>query len=132
MSSTDRPITRNRAERRFGLTLATGLTVAGTISLLLGHAGAARIIWIIGGLHLLGAIFAPRLLVPSRFVVELIVKLIGRVVATVVLSVFFFAIFTPFSFLWRLIGKDNLRSHPPHWREVSPRDNDPETLRKLF
>lgn len=119
-------------ERKFARSLVIGLCVAASLSFYFGHTLAAGIIASIALLHVLCAVLAPKLLKPSRWLLEGLVKAIGHSVAVTVLSLFYFAVLTPFSLFWKLIGKDSLRQHSPYWREISERDNDPETLRRLF
>ncbi len=120
------------AERRFGFVLAIGLSVAVAAAVLLGHTAGAAVLAVVLVVHLLFAVFCPRLLIPSRIVLEFLVRLIGNTIAVTVLGFFYLVILTPFSFIWRLLGKDALESREPRWCVVDERDNDPETLRKLF
>ena len=119
-------------EQKFARSLVFGLSIAASLSLYFGHTLAAGIIGAVALLHLLLAILRPKLLAPSRWLLEGLVKAIGHIIAVTVLSLFYYTALTPFSLFWKLIGKDSLRPHSPHWRTVPGRDNDPETLRRLF
>lgn len=119
-------------EQKFARSLLIGLSIATALTLYTGHTLAAQIIAAVAILHFLAAVIYPRLLIPSRIVLEGLVKLIGQIIATVVLSGFYYAVFFPFSLFWKLIGKDSLRGRTPQWHQVPDRDNDPATLRRLF
>ena len=118
--------------RRFARSLCTGLSAAAGLSWYFGHTNPALILASIAALHLLAALLYPAALTPSRIVLESLVKAIGHTIAVVVLTLFYFLLLFPFSLLWKLLGKDALRRTRPRWLAVPERDNDPETLRRLF
>ncbi len=118
--------------RRFALSLCIGMSVATAFTFWRGHITASIIIASLAALHVLAALFAPRLLTPSRLFLEGLVNTIGRFVSIVTMTLFFALIFTPFSLLWRLIGKDSLKKTDPVWLDITAHENDSEGLKRLF
>ncbi|AFG38387.1 hypothetical protein [Spirochaeta africana] len=118
--------------RRFARSLCIGLSIAAGLSWYFGHTTASLVLASVAAAHLLAALVFPAALTPSRIVLESLVKAIGHSIAVTVLSLFYYLLLFPFSLAWKLLGKDALRRRPPEWRSVPARDNDPETLRRLF
>jgi len=83
-----------------------------------------------GGFATLAAI-APRTLGPVRSGWMRLAEPMGRVGNAVVLTVFFFVVFTPFSLLVRLFGHDRLdirgKARSSYWRHLTPDDSSDYT-----
>jgi len=94
--------------RKFGFNLGLGLNIVGCIMF---YRGREHFIWFssIGSSALVLAILCPALLMPLKKALDLVIKVFGKTVNMITLLVAFYLIFTPISFLLRLLGRDLLR-----------------------
>lgn len=132
MSSTKTPHSARYIERRFALTLCCGMSIAATLTWWRGHTAAATVLAGIVLWHALAAIFFPRAVKPSRLAMEFIVSIVGTVLSSIILGLFYWLLLTPFALVWRLTGHDGLDRRRAGWKPVPDRENDPETLRRLW
>lgn len=93
--------------RKFGFSLSLGLNIVGCIMF---YRGREHFIWFssIGSSALALAILCPALLMPLKKVLDLVIKVFGKTANLIMLLTSFYLIFTPVSFLFRVIGKDLL------------------------
>jgi hypothetical protein len=107
--------------RRFGFVMAGA---CGVVAALLAWQGKGSWWYLaaLGGGFAALALVAPRVLGPVRSGWMRLAEPMGRVGNAVVLTVFFFMVFTPFSLLVRLFGHDRLdvrgRARPSYWRPL--------------
>lgn len=93
--------------RKFGFNLGLGLNILGCIMF---YRGREHFIYFstIGSLALMLAILRPGLLKPLKKVLDLVISAFGKTVNMITLLAAFYLMFTPISFLLRLLGKDLL------------------------
>jgi len=74
------------------------------------YRGRGHFIWFtgIGSLNLLLAILCPKVLIPLKKALDLVILLVGRTINTVSLTIVFYLIFAPIGILLRLFGRDLL------------------------
>jgi len=122
-------------ERSFGISVGLVLTLIAAILWWRGRVGRAEILGAVGLFLLVcGLVYPPVLKWPSaawwRFALAL-----GYVNARILLSVLFFVLLTPLSFLWRLTGKDPLqrrRDKFPGWTPVPVRYRNRKHYEQMF
>jgi hypothetical protein len=119
----------------FKFTAVAGLFVALMGLLLRKRGGLNAPIWamfIPGVLALAIGAMQPRLLRGPYRAVMTVSFYFGKVIGTILLSIFFLVVVTPMSFLMRLAGKDLLNLKKPnagtHWRPAKP----PSALDRMF
>jgi hypothetical protein len=99
---------RGSSDRSFGLVFAGFFLVVAFLPLLKGHAArwwAAPF----SALFLIVALVAPSILRPLNRIWLQVGLLLQRIVSPVILAVLFYLVFTPLSFLGRMMGKDFLK-----------------------
>lgn len=92
---------------------------------------------IVAGLFAVLAVSRPDVVHPLNRVWLRLGLLIGKVVNPVVMTVVFFAVFTPMGLIRRLLGKDALGlsyapSLPTYWHERNPPGPEPESMPRQF
>ena len=107
--------------RKFGFNLGLGLNIVGCIMF---YRGREHFIWFssIGSSVLVLAILCPALLMSIKKVMDLVIKVFGKTVNMITLLAAFYLIFTPISFLLKILGKDLLHqgintSTNSYWEE---------------
>ena len=93
--------------RKFGFNLGLGLNIVGCIMF---YRGREHFIWFssVGSSALVLTILCPVLLTPLKKALDLVIKVFGKTVNMITLLAAFYLMFTPISFLLRLLGKDLL------------------------
>jgi hypothetical protein len=123
--------------RTFGLTLAAVCVLWAVILYFRGHPGGVR--WFLGiaPVLVLLALAAPRGLRPLHFVWMPLARGIARVLTWLILALAFYLVFTPYSLVLKLIGKDPLerRFEPQqdsYWTRREPKPFDPQGMKRQF
>jgi hypothetical protein len=99
-----------------------------------GSLASAAVVWGIGALAALAAM-ASREVARQLFVgLQVVTYPIGLVVSTVVLAFLFYAVFTPFALVMRLMGRDALRLRQrdasSHWVPYKQKDDPADAFRQ--
>lgn len=133
---TDHAPVRMGSNRSFGLVFAGVGTLLGGLALWRGHSngwawlGAAAVFLVL-------ALVAPGVLRPLNRAWHWFGLALGRIVAPVVMGVFFFVLFTPIAVMARMSGKDPLRlardkQATTYWIAREPPGPDPQSMRQQF
>jgi len=124
------------SNRTFGVVVGLVIMIFGLTPLL--HGGNVRL-WLLapGAALLLVGALKPALLAPLNLVWFWIGKLLGMVVAPIVMMVIFFVTITPIGFLMRWSGKDSLRLRrrsdvDTYWIKRDGPGSTRETLKNQF
>lgn len=91
----------------------------------------------LSGLFAVTALVVPSVLHPLNIVWTRFGLLLHKVTNPIILGVLFFAVFTPFAVVFRIMGKDLLRRRPDrdarsYWIERQPPGPAPETMANQF
>jgi len=132
---------RKRSEietaRRFALALAVLLAVFAALSLWRGH-GARALAWAVLGMAAPGLAFGlPAVWLPIFRAWMKLAVVISGIVTRVILTVFYFALFTPFCVVLRLFGvktidADFRREAGSYWIDREPPEATIERYRKQW
>jgi hypothetical protein len=126
-----------RAEREFGWIVGGILLALGAWWLYRDKLELARTICLsVGGVLVVFATVAPRLLVwPNRGWMAL-AEVLGRIVTTIILAFVYFIVLTPIGVVLRVRGWDPLlrrtKPQPSYWRPYSERQRDPRHFEKMY
>lgn len=118
--------------RYFVVFSSLSLLVGATITWFLGYPYAACAVMAVSVFQVILYVISPVFFHRWRFFLEKTVLTFGTIFALGVFVIFYFLVMFPFSLVWKLSGKDDLRKKHARWRELSDQDNDPEGLRKLY
>ena len=115
--------TTKRQLRIFGFAFGGGLSVLGGILYWRGITAAPPYLWGVAGVLWLLALLAPKLLWPLEKVMATIFRAVTAALTAVLLTVFFFLIFTPIGLILQLTRKDPLgkrfdRQRASYWFDV--------------
>ena len=119
-------------DRQFTRAIVLGPGIAAAVAYWLGYPGMAVVSGGVAGFHLLAALCFKPLIPWSRRVFGWVFSVLGRTIATALLTLFYYLVLTPFSLIWKLAGKDDLRRVPPNWHRIPDQENDPERLKRMF
>lgn len=136
MIKPNQPVTLTEL-RKFGLVMAGMLILFSLLALWKENRTLAMILWIVAGINfLLPALFLPTALRPIyRWWMKLAFAL-GWLNQRIILSVVFYGIFTPVSFIQKIIGRDPLHrkfdtSQETYWIKRDPEYN-PKHFERQF
>lgn len=125
------------SDRSFGLVFSAAFSIYGLLPLL--RAPRTVRIWslVVGGVFLLLALVAPKVLAPLNKVWTKLGLILGKIVNPIVMALLFFLTITPIGFLMRLMGKDGLRRKldkqaASYWIERKPPGPSPESMKNQF
>ena len=125
-----------RQLRRFGFTVAAGLTAIGLISWYRDHLAVAWALWTIAGLLGLLGLFLPRLLAPVQRAWMALGMALAWVNTRIILAILFYSTFTPIGAIMRRfrdpLDRQLQRERASYWvrRELHPLD--PKTYERQF
>jgi hypothetical protein len=128
--------TDKRELRKFGLSVGSVFVVLGLVSWWRGHEMAPRVLWILGVLLVLPGAAAPALLGPVQRWWMAAAEALGHINARIVLTVVFYAVFTPIGFVLRLV-RDPLNRRlgdesGSNWVRREPEPADPARYERQF
>jgi hypothetical protein len=121
-------------ERSFGISVGLVLAAIGALSWWRGHEMAATLLGAMGGLLLMGGLFAPAVLrVPNRVWWRL-AGVLGRINARILLTLFFFLVITPVGAVMRLLGRNPLQPlrTDTNWTTYPDRYRNSNHYERLF
>lgn len=96
--------------REFGIIALFGFGLMGTLLGLKWDAWTASYaLWVVGAVSFVLALVQPRLLCPIYVALMIVAFPIGFVISNVILLALYFVLFTPFSIVFRLIGRDTMK-----------------------
>ncbi len=96
--------------REFGIIALFGFGLVGALLGLKWEAWTASyVLWALGAVSFVLALVQPRLLLPLYVVLMVVAFPIGFVISNVILLALYFGLFTPFSMVFRLIGRDTMK-----------------------
>ncbi len=123
-------------DRRFGWTVGGVLSVLGALLLWRRRTPVGAVFVSAGGVLLILAAAAPRLLAAPHRIWLGFAKTLGRVNSAVFLFLTFFLVLTPLAFVLRLLGRDELRRRGPApvsaWEPYPERNADPRHYEKIW
>ena len=133
-----RPRSRTSAEERgFGLTVGTALAVLAALRF--WRHGSSWLVWtlvVTGGLLALVGLAAPRFLTGARRAWLALGERLAGVGNFLLLSVVFFVVLTPLSWLQRLRGADPLDRRSPrrasYWRPIAADRRDAKHFERMY
>jgi len=122
--------------RRFGFTVAVGLTLIGLLSWYRGHTSVPATLWTIGAVLFLLGLIVPNCLLPIQKVWMGLAMALGWVNTRIILSLLFYAVLTPIGVIMRLF-RDPLdrRLHDgrvSYWVQKEPKPFDPKAYEQQF
>jgi len=124
--------------RKFGFLMAGVFLLFGLISLWRHHTLTAAILAGVGGLiFLLPALVSPALLLPVHRGWMRFALLLGWANSRILLTLLFFLLFTPISWVQKLIGRDPLArrfpdDQPTYWEDRSKETSNPKHFERQF
>ena len=96
--------------REFGIIALFGFGLVGALLGLKWEAWTASyVLWALGAVSFVLALVQPRLLLPLYVVLMVVAFPIGFVISNVILLALYFGLFTPYSMVLRLIGRDTMK-----------------------
>jgi len=96
--------------REFGVIALFGFGLVGALLGLKWDAWTASyVLWALGAVSFVLALTQPRLLLPLYVALMVVAFPIGFVISNVILFILYFGLFTPFSMVFRLIGRDTMK-----------------------
>ncbi|MCP4729331.1 MAG: hypothetical protein GY872_04560 [Roseibacillus sp.] len=96
--------------REFGIIALFGFGLVGALLGLKWEAWTASyVLWALGAVSFVLALVQPRLLLPLYVALMVVAFPIGFVISNVILLALYFGLFTPFSMVFRLIGRDTMK-----------------------
>jgi len=96
--------------REFGIIALFGFGLVGALLGLKWEAWTASyVLWALGAVSFVLAFVQPKLLLPLYVVLMVVAFPIGFVISNVILLALYFGLFTPFSMVFRLIGRDSMK-----------------------
>ena len=96
--------------REFGIIALFGFGLVGALLGLKWEAWTAScVLWALGAVSFVLAFVQPRLLLPLYVALMVVAFPIGFVISNVILLALYFGLFTPFSMVFRLIGRDSMK-----------------------
>ena len=125
------------SDRSFGVVFSAAFSLYGAWPLLEEPRTVRPWALVAGGVFLLLALVAPRLLAPLNRVWTKLGLVMGTIVSPIVMAVLFFFLITPIALLMRMMGKDVLRLRrdaeaPSYWIERSPPGPPPASMKNQF
>jgi hypothetical protein len=94
--------------RRFGLTVGAAFLVLGGISYWRGHDVAPTILWILGGLLVLGGLLLPGSMGPVYRRWMGLALLLSKITTPIFMGLVYFGLFAPMGVVRRLLGRNGL------------------------
>ena len=96
--------------REFGIIALFGFGLVGALLGLKWDAWTASyVLWALGAVSFVVAFVQPKLLLPLYVALMVVAFPIGFVISNVILLALYFGLFTPFSMVFRLIGRDTMK-----------------------
>lgn len=123
--------------KRFGITLGIILITLGIIiPILRKHQPHLRLVYLAAVIFVF-SIFFTKVFVYFYKIWLKISHLIGKIVSTVILSIFFYVIFTPVGLVMKCFGRDPLarkwqKDKDSYWVKRDPKLIDPKRLERQF
>jgi len=122
--------------RRFGLTVALGLTLIGLLSWYRGHTSVPTVLWTIATVLFLFGLIAPNLLVPIQRVWMGLAIALGWVNTRIILSLLFYAVITPTGVVMRFFRDPLDRrlgdGRTSYWVKKDSKPFDPKSYENQF
>jgi hypothetical protein len=122
--------------RSFGLAFGGLFTVVAIYRAWRGRPDAAMAVALAGGLMLLLAFAAPRVLDAPNRVWMRVARALGWINSRILLTLLFFVVITPYGALQRLVGRDRLgrkwHRATPTWTPAPERLRDPKHYEHLY
>ena len=123
-------------DRKFGWSVGGVFAVLGALLLWRHRAVAGTVCASIGGVLLLLAAVAPRLLAGPHRAWLAFARVLGRVNSAIFLFLTFFLVLTPLGFVLRLFGRNELRRRGPApqsmWTPYPERNGDPRHYETIW
>jgi hypothetical protein len=125
------------SDRSFGVVFFVVFSIYGLWPLLRQPREVRLWALIAGGVFLLLALVAPKVLAPLNKVWTLLGLFLGKIVNPIVMALLFFFTITPIALLMRVMGKDGLRRRfekgsASYWIERKPPGPPPESMKNQF
>jgi len=131
-----RPESSRPQMRRFGLTVASGLTLIGLLSWYRGHTSVPTVLWTIATVLFLFGLIAPNLLVPIQRVWMGLAIALGWVNTRIILSLLFYAVITPTGVVMRFFRDPLDRrlgdGRNSYWVKKDSKPFDPKSYENQF
>lgn len=123
--------------RKFGFTMAVALAVFALIFLYRHRLTTATVFGFVALFFLLFALLAPRLLEPIEAVWMAIARVMGAINTRIIMGLLYFLIFVPLGFLFKILGRDEMRrrwaSHAQtNWDDYRPRQRNARHYENMF
>jgi hypothetical protein len=126
----------HRHLRRFGFTVAAGLTVIGLVSWNRDHLVVPWTLWAIAGLLGLLGLLMPRLLIPVQRAWMALGMALGWLNTRIILTILFYATFTPIGAIMRWfrdpLDRQLQKERASYWVRREPLPMDPKTYERQF
>ncbi len=121
--------------KKFALTFSLGMFILFTIGIIKHFSPIFLVIIALLILyHIIFYFVNPAFLKWSFFIIDGIIRMVGIIITNTLLTIFYYLIFTPIAILLRILKKDEIKkiSTIPNWIEISPEENDPKKIEKLY
>lgn len=121
--------------RKFGYSFSAGMAILTTIGILKNFPVIIPgITATLSLFHIVGALFNPSVLNPTNRIITTIGHFLGFVLTNIFFTVFYYVIFTPFSFIIRLSGKDVIgkKLNTKGWTDIKESDNSRDRITKQY
>lgn len=119
----------------FGYSFSAGMAILFTVSMLNDFSIIIKILSACLSLfHLSAVIINYKILKTTHGIVGFLGKIIGNTLVTLLFTIIYYFLFTPFAFVLRIFRKDYIRkiSLKPGWIDIDPAKNDPKRIEKLY
>jgi len=122
--------------RRFGFIVSGGLVLIGLLSWYRGHTTIPKMLWIIATVLFLFGLILPNLLRPVQKVWMGLAMVLAWVNTRIILTVLFYAVFTPIGVIMRLFRDPLDRrlqdGQSSYWVQTQPEPFDPKAYENQF
>jgi hypothetical protein len=134
MSVQSKPSDRRKL-RRFGLTVAIGFTLIGSLSWWRGHTVAPATLWGVAALMIVPTLVAPMLLAPVERAWLTVGEWLGWINTRIILTALFYVILTPVAVVMRLFRDPldrRLHEGTSYWNRRPARPFDADDYLRQF
>ena len=122
--------------RKFGLTVGGAFLLLGVISWWRGHDSAPDVLWILGALLAVPGLIVPGVLAPIQRGWMAGAAVLGHINTRIILTVAFFAVFTPLGLVMRLVrdplNRSMKQADGSNWRRRELQAIDPASYERQF